>query len=286
MKNKLSAYFQLARFHQPAGWLLLMWPCWFAIIIVAPESEVIKFLLLFMIGAIAMRSAGCVVNDLWDMKIDAQVERTKNRPLASGKLQKSEAFILLFVLLNIGLLVFWQLNYDAKILALVGFALAIIYPLMKRFFPYPQLFLGIAFNSGAVIAFMAVNNKIDISTVFLYAGCVFWTLGYDTIYAHQDKKDDLKAKVKSSAISFGNYNKPIIFICFTLTYSLIAAAAYLNNLQNIDAFLAPAHIHLMYCLFRVKLDNPVDCMKKFKSIAYNTGFLIFIGLCLAKMVDG
>ena len=283
MKNKLSAYFQLARFHQPAGWLLLMWPCWFAIILVSPESEVIKFLLLFMLGAISMRSAGCVINDMWDKDIDSQVERTKNRPLANGTLSITEASVLLFLLLNIGLIVFWQLNYDAKLLSLGGFALAIIYPLMKRFFPYPQLFLGIAFNSGAIIAFMAASNKIDISTVFLYVGCVFWTLGYDTIYAHQDKKDDLKAKVKSSAISFGKFNKPIIFICFTLTYSFICAAAYMNNLHNIAAFLAPAHVHMTYSLIRVKLDNPTDCMKKFKSIAYNTGFLIFIGLCLAKI---
>lgn len=230
-----------------------------------------------------MRSAGCIINDIWDRKIDAQVERTKNRPLASGALKLYHAILLLIICLFIGLFTFLELNLLAQKIALGAFALAILYPAMKRFFPLPQLFLGTAFNLGALIAWATINNSVDLGAILLYIAGILWTLGYDTIYGHQDIKDDKKIGIKSTPITFGKYSKAIITTCLLSCYILIISAGYSENLDFISITMLPVLINFTLQIRNLKLESPESCLAKFQQNAYITGFLISLGLYLAKL---
>lgn len=284
--NTLNNIIQLARLDKPAGWLLLMHPCWWAVIL-AGEGTTINyyFLFLFTIGAIAMRSAGCIINDIWDRKIDAQVERTKNRPLASGAIKVWQAVSALIIFLFAGLFVFLELNEEARKLSLCAFALAIFYPLMKRFFFLPQLFLGIAFNLGALIAWVAIKGEIEAPASFLYLAGIFWTLGYDTIYGHQDIKDDKKIGVKSTPITFGKMSIFIILTCYLWVYIFLAVAGVSAGYNFTFITLIPVIFNLIRQIFTVKLHEPESCLAKFKWNAYVTGFLVSLGLILAKYFE-
>lgn len=275
----------MARLDKPAGWLLLMWPCWFAVILGSDDYSInYYFLFLFALGSICLRGAGCVVNDIIDRKIDAQVERTKNRPLASGALNVRQALALLFVLLLGGLFVFVQLNSQAKILSLCAAGLAVVYPFVKRFFGYPQLFLGIVFNSGALIAWAQTSWGITNSAWLLYAGCVFWTIAYDTIYGHMDKKDDVKIGVRSSSISFGKGNRIVIIMCYAAFYALVATSAQLVKFPSAWFLCTPTLMHTMYIALKVDFNDAEDCMEKFKDNAFITGFLYFASLYISKIL--
>ncbi len=275
-------YYELARFDKPAGALLLMWPCWFGVILASQNQESVKTLLylsLFAIGSFLMRGAGCVVNDIFDREIDKQVERTKNRPLSSGKLKLKQAYILLGLLICAGFSIWLFLNNSAKIISLVGMGMMCIYPLMKRITKYPQVFLGLTFNIGALVGYAVISGSVSFPAFMLYWGCVFWTIAYDTIYAHQDIKDDIKAGVKSTAITFGKYNKIIIAACFFLFIKLTIYAFFPKGYDYIDLFfLAPAILQIIWQIFAVDLNNEKDCMEKFKGNAYITGVLVFLGV--------
>lgn len=291
-------YLELARFDKPAGALLLMWPCWFGVILaIQQQSGTIAesanfswftaltglfYLLLFAIGSFLMRGAGCVVNDILDREIDKRVERTRNRPLASGKLTLKQAYIFLGLLLVIGFLIWICLDKTARIISFVGLGMACAYPLMKRITNYPQVFLGLTFNIGSLVGYAAIAGKLEFPAYLLYIGCIFWTVAYDTIYAHQDIEDDIKTGVKSTAISFGKWNKLIIFVCFAMFYKMVELSAKQAGASATETiFLLPTLIHMTWQILAVNLKNPQDCMAKFKSNAYVTGILVFLGLVIS-----
>jgi 4-hydroxybenzoate polyprenyltransferase len=265
---KLHSLVNLTRINKPIGIYLLLFPCLFAIGFAA-EGNISDYkmqIILFTIGAVIMRSSGCVINDLWDVKFDRQVERTKNRPLASGEVTIQTA-ILLFIFLSLaGLWVLLQLKYKTIILGFIFFIPVILYPLAKRFMKMPQIFLALTFNAGALLAYVEITNKITIESVLLYIACFFWTLGYDTIYAHQDKKDDIKIGVNSSAITLGSKTKTHLYIYYSIMIFLFWQLGIITLKSQIYfLFLFLASIHAFWQIYFVKLDTPSECLKKFKS---------------------
>jgi 4-hydroxybenzoate polyprenyltransferase len=284
MRNKISLFLDLIRFRKPVGTLLLAIPCWFGVILAGKNSAnfslfiLLKMLFLFTVGAFLMRSAGCVINDIFDRKIDAKVERTKLRPLASGKLDMWSALVLLFVLLSLSLLVLLCFNKYVIGAGFLALALATFYPLMKRIIFYPQLFLGIAFNCGILMADLAINEKLFVSTMLMFAACVIWTLIYDTIYAFQDIEDDIKIGVKSSAIKFSARPQVTLFL---LTLAMFALIFIMGNSQNFSArfyfFWALAFLYELFLVLRCNYSSPSLCLKAFKANAV-VGIFILLAI--------
>ena len=219
--KKISNYLELIRFSKPIGFLLLMWPCWFGLSLLNLEIEIlISWLIIFLLGSFFMRSAGCIVNDIIDRDFDKSVERTKLRPLASNRISIVEAVLLLCSFLLLSLIILLQFNLYSIILGLISIPFVILYPFMKRITFWPQVFLGITFSWGALIVSLQFNQSVTFQFGLLYIACIFWTLGYDTIYAYQDKKDDIKQNIKSTAVLFGDNGKWLVSICY-LTVVLI-----------------------------------------------------------------
>ena len=219
--KKISNYLELIRFSKPIGFLLLMWPCWFGLSLLNLEIEIlISWLIIFLLGSFFMRSAGCIINDIIDRDFDKSVERTKLRPLASNRISIVEAVLLLCSFLLLSLIILLQFNLYSIILGLISIPFVILYPFMKRITFWPQVFLGITFSWGALIVSTQFNQSITFQFGLLYIACIFWTLGYDTIYAYQDKKDDIKQNIKSTAVLFGDNGKWLVSICY-LTVVLI-----------------------------------------------------------------
>lgn len=244
----------------------------------------IRLLGIFAIGAIVMRSAGCVINDIIDRKIDAEVARTKGRPLASGALSLRNALWLLLMLLVAGAVILNSLNINAIAFSLMFFIPVFIYPFMKRIMAWPQIFLGITFNAGAIIGWVAVTGSISYPAIAIYVAGFFWTLGYDTIYAHQDKKDDSKIGVKSSALSMNEKTKMFVSLFYlAMVIFLMIAGRLVFNYHNVLYYfsLLIALVHLIWQVKAVDLDNPDDCMRKFRSNA-KFGWIVFIGILLEK----
>lgn len=220
-------YLRLARLHQPTGIWLLFLPCLFGILLATKcaylvTHEVYRVTVLFFVGSLLMRSAGCIINDLCDRKFDVLVTRTKNRPLASGEISVRNALILLFVLLLASLAILLSFNVKTIVSGFVALALVATYPLMKRFTYYPQVFLGLTFNFGILMSNLALIDRINFSTIFLYFAAIVWTVIYDTIYAFQDIEDDLRFGVKSTAIKFQNRPKEILnYLCLAMLASLV-----------------------------------------------------------------
>ena len=195
--SKIKSLLDLIRFNKPIGFTLLVWPCWFALASLPINSlKNLKWYFFFFIGAFLMRSAGCIINDLVDIKIDKNVERTSKRPLVIKSVNIFEAIIFLTLLLIFAFIILIQFNYKAILIGLFSIPLIVIYPYMKRFTYWPQLALGIIFNWGILISSMQFNGYLSSTFILLYVGCIFWTLGYDTIYAYQDRKDDIKNNIK------------------------------------------------------------------------------------------
>jgi 4-hydroxybenzoate polyprenyltransferase len=225
-RSQFKHYLHLMRFYQPVGTLLLLFPCWWGVLAATQNTVNFPLLALFVIGAFVMRGAGCIINDMWDRKIDAQVERTKHRPLASGAVSMQEAAVFLVIMLSIGAGVLLSLPPVVWEIALYSLPLVVLYPLMKRFFPLPQLFLGLTFNWGVLVGWVAVTGTIDLAPLILYAAAVFWTLGYDTIYACQDIADDKKVGVKSSALTFGRHTRFAVNLCYGMFALLLAVTGF------------------------------------------------------------
>lgn len=282
-----NRYFSLMRLHSLTGLWLVLFPSLSGIILASTSLSWQAFflLVLFTIGAFLMRPAGCIINDIFDKEIDAHVERTKYRPLASGALNAKQALILLSLLLSIALVILLLTNKTTLILGVISMCMIIIYPLLKRYVWWPQLFLGFTFNMGSLLGWAAVKNQISIEPMLFYAGCIFWTLSYDTIYAHQDKRDDEKLGMKSTALYFGDTTKSWLKRFHLISLMMWLYAGILSSLNNIF-YIALLAVGVMFH-YQYKNLNPDDsgqCMSIFKNNSY-VGLLLFLGILLDRVVN-
>ena len=274
---------ELLRLNKPIGIFLLFWPCawslamtqWFTV----NDNLFIKYLILFFIGSIVMRSAGCVYNDIVDKNIDSKVQRTKKRLIASKKISVKTAWIIILLLLIPAILILLQFNNFSKILGLSSGLLILTYPFMKRITFWPQLFLGFTFNWGVLLGWSVFFENLKFETIILYSAAIFWTLGYDTIYALQDRRDDLKIRIKSTAIKFKYDIKNFLFFCYISLIALLIALGFLTDRSLLYFILViTSSAHLIYQVLLIKKTNPNDRKKIQKVFNSNNffGFLIFL----------
>ena len=286
--KQLNLFLELTRLKRPIGYMLLFWPCsWGLTIAYDFEQNLNKYffyLVLFFLGAVLMRSAGCIINDIADKDFDKKVTRTKNRPIASGEVSVKVGFIYSAILCVLAFLVLINFNMFTIILALGSMPLAFTYPLMKRFTYWPQLFLGITFNYGLVLGWTSIYSEINLAPIVFYVGAIFWTLGYDTIYGFQDIKDDEIIGLKSTSIKFKK--NPINFL--TLSYGILfISMVTVGILMNLNIFyfmfLILIAAHLFYFQIRkLEFNNPQSCLTNFKSNNI-LGLFIFISLVVGKL---
>ena len=285
LPESLRPYAYLIRIDRPIGiWLLLLPGLWGILLagdgLIHMTARDYYYIILFSIGAVIMRGAGCVINDLWDRDLDKMVERTKNRPLANGTLSPMNAIAFLIILLFMGLTILLQFNATTRILGCMTLPLIAIYPLMKRITWWPQVFLGLTFNFGALMGWSAVAGEVEIPALLLYGGGIFWTLGYDTIYAHQDKEDDALARIKSTALKFGRHSKIWVSIFYTASILLIFTATVIENTISSEllVFMLPA-LHLTWQIRRWEITEPESALSVFKSnLIYGLLILFFLAL--------
>ena len=288
MQN-IKLFIELTRLNRPIGYMLLFWPClWGLTIAYDFNSQLEKFYfysLLFLLGSMLMRSAGCIVNDIVDKNFDKKVERTKNRPIASGKVSVKLAIIYSFTLCGLAFLVLINFNKFTILMALLSMPLAFTYPLMKRFTYWPQLFLGITFNYGLVLAWISINNSINLVPIIFYFGAIFWTLGYDTIYGYQDIKDDEIIGVKSTSIKFKNNPKKFISLCYIFFFLSLILVGFLMNFKVLYFIsLIITFFHLgFYQIKNLEVLNPNMCLVKFKSNNL-LGLIVFINILIGKII--
>ncbi|MCB9987881.1 MAG: 4-hydroxybenzoate octaprenyltransferase [Rhodospirillales bacterium] len=283
LPEALRPYGYLARLDRPIGIWLLLLPGWWAIALAAGgalsmNGDDWKVAGLFAVGAVVMRAAGCVVNDLWDRDLDRRVERTALRPLAAGTVSRPQAFAFLLFLLLIGLSILLQLSLVAVLLGILVMPLIALYPLMKRITWWPQAFLGLTFNFGVLMGWAAVSYVVGLPALLLYGVAILWTLGYDTIYAHQDKEDDAKIGIKSAALKLGACSKKVIAGFYAAAFLLLLAAmvaAQAGVLSCILLLLPAAHTAL--CLRKWNPDNPNSSLSVFKA-SRDTGLLVLLAI--------
>ena len=288
MQN-IKLFIELTRLNRPIGYMLLFWPCLWGLTIAYDfnsELEIYYFYsLLFLLGSMLMRSAGCIVNDIVDKNFDKKVERTKNRPIASGKVSVKLAIIYSLILCGLAFLVLINFNKFTIFMALLSMPLAFTYPLMKRFTYWPQLFLGITFNYGLVLAWISINNSINLVPIIFYFGAIFWTLGYDTIYGYQDIKDDEIIGVKSTSIKFKNNPKKFISLCYIFFFLSLILVGFLMNFK-VSYFLSLiiTFFHLgFYQIKNLEVSDPNMCLIKFKSNNL-LGLIVFINILIGKII--
>ena len=273
----LRPYGVLARWDRPIGSWLLLWPCWWGVALASPLPDP-WLMVLFAIGAVTMRGAGCVINDLIDRDLDARVERTRQRPLASGQLGVPQALAFLAIQLLIGLLVLLSFHAFTIALAFAVMPLVLIYPLMKRITWWPQACLGLTFNWGALVGWSAVTGSLSFPAIVLYAAGFFWTLGYDTIYAHQDKADDALIGIKSSARRLGGATVPWLWAFYGITLALLVVAGLLNGTGPwFVAGLVLAALHFTWQIRTLDIDDPASCLQRFRSNR-ELGLLVFLAI--------
>ncbi len=277
MRRVLSPYFRLLRLHQPVGIFLLLWPCWWAIALASGGIPSARLLLLFALGATVMRGAGCIINDIADRDFDRHVERTRTRPLASGEVTVTKAAILFAGLLLIALCIALSMNAAVVEYAALSLVLVVAYPFMKRITWWPQAFLGLTFNWGALLGWVAVRGRLELPAFLLYAGGIFWTLGYDTIYAHQDKADDIKIGVKSTALKLQKHSKLWIALFYALAILCWAACGVAAERHGLYyAGLSLVALHFLGQVYRLDIDNPYNCVQMFRSNSV-LGLILFLG---------
>ena len=284
----LNLFIELTRLDKPIGYMLLFWPCvWGLTLVYDFNSEIntyFKYLIFFLLGSILMRSAGCIVNDIADKKFDQKVERTKNRPIASEKISIKLALLYALVLCFCAFLILINFNLFTIVLALASMPFAFSYPLMKRFTYWPQLFLGITFNYGLVLAWISINNSISLTPILFYIGAIFWTLGYDTIYGYQDIKDDEIIGIKSTSIKFKNNPKTFLTLCYSFLLISLILIGVLMNFNNIFyLFLIIPFCHLFfYQINFLNINKPEDCLKIFKSNNV-LGLIVCMNILVGKL---
>ena len=275
-------YATLARWDRPIGTWLLLLPCWWGQALAGPLPSA-WLMLLFALGAIAMRGAGCTVNDLTDREFDRKVARTRNRPLAAGRLGLRDALLFIAAQSLVGLLVLTALNWPAALVAVASIPLIVVYPFMKRVTYWPQAFLGITFNWGALVGYAAVAGRLDGAALLLYAAGFFWTLGYDTLYAHQDKEDDALIGVKSTALLLGTATPYWLVAFYGLTLGLLLAAGILAGKGWLFYL---AMVPVAWLLLRqargLRLDEPADCLARFRANR-DVGLAVFAALVLGSL---
>jgi len=286
--KQLNLFIELTRLKKPIGYMLLFWPCTWGLAIAYDFqnnlNQFIYYLFLFLCGSILMRSAGCIVNDIFDRNFDKKVERTKNRPVASGKISVTFGLFYTFVLCLLALCVLIQFNILTIILALLSMPFAFTYPLMKRITYWPQLFLGITFNYGVILGWTSIQGELSIYPILFYVGAIFWTLGYDTIYGFQDIEDDEIIGVKSTSIKFKRNPKNFLYVSYLITLIIII---FLGIIMNFNVFFFFGTIllgtHLFY--FQISKFNKLDpqnCLNIFKSNNF-FGLMVFINILIGKI---
>ncbi len=269
--QQINLFIELTRLKKPIGYMLLFWPCAWGLTIAYDFSSNFNtyffYIILFFLGSVLMRSAGCIVNDILDRKFDKKVSRTKNRPMASGKISVSLGLIYAAILCLLAFLVLINFNYFTIIIALASMPLAFTYPLMKRFTYWPQLFLGVTFNYGLILGWTSINSTITLIPLVFYFGAIFWTLGYDTIYGYQDIKDDEIIGLKSTSIKFKKNPHAFLYLCYTIFLFSLLLTGYLMKLNNIFYLLMAIIIFQMFFLQLKKLniESTSSCLKIFKS---------------------
>ena len=285
--KQLKFFIELARLKKPIGFMLLFWPCAWGLTLAYDFSNSLNdyffYLSLFFLGSVLMRSAGCIVNDIFDKEFDKKVVRTRSRPIAANKVSIKLAIFYTIMLCSLALLVLINFNDLTIILALGSMPLAFTYPLMKRFTYWPQLFLGITFNYGLILGWTAIQGDINIVAIIFYLGAIFWTLGYDTIYGFQDIKDDEIIGVKSTSIKFKNKPKKFVSICYAFLIFSIVIVGYIMNYNYffyISILLTIVHLFFYQIKF-FNSKNPLLCLRIFKSNNL-TGLIIFCNILIGK----
>ena len=286
--NHLNLFIELTRLKRPIGYMLLFWPCAWGLTLAYDFSKSLQiyfyYLLLFFLGSVLMRSAGCIVNDVLDRNFDRKVTRTKNRPIASGKISVKIGLLYALILCSLAFLVLINFNHFTILIALASMPLAFTYPLMKRFTYWPQLFLGITFNYGLILGWTSMSERIDIVPIIFYIGAIFWTLGYDTIYGFQDIKDDEIIGVKSTSIKFKGTAKFFLIICYFFFTSSLLVGGYIMNFNLIYfLFLLLPLMHLFF--FQINTfdsKNPSLCLRIFRSNNY-LGIIIFLNILIGRL---
>lgn len=291
---RLWPYAQLARWDRPIGWQLLLWPClWSAALVTSAGAKTgdniwsvlpsFWHMFLFLIGAIAMRGAGCTLNDLADQDIDDQVARTRSRPLPSGQVSRKQAWAFLGLQCLVGLAVVLQFNWFTVALSFASLIIVAVYPFMKRITNWPQLVLGLAFSWGALVAWSAQTGSLSLAPVLLYIGSILWTIGYDTIYAHQDKEDDALVGVRSTARLFGSKTQIALLVLYGGALGCFAGAFAVAEVpMPALAGLLAAGVHLYRQIIVLDIDNPEQCLRLFRSNNM-VGWLIFAGLVFGAL---
>ncbi|HEV2652953.1 MAG TPA: 4-hydroxybenzoate octaprenyltransferase [Rhizomicrobium sp.] len=287
----IRPYLRLMRLDRPIGTWLLYWPCVFGLVLGAIASERgfssgrdIYLVVLFGIGAVVMRGAGCTYNDIADRDIDALVARTRGRPIPSGAVTVRHAWMFLAAQLFVGLLILLQLNWFAIGLGAASLLLVAAYPFMKRITWWPQAWLGLTFNWGALLGFAAQTGRVDLADVILYAGLFFWTLGYDTIYAHQDKDDDALIGVKSTALLLGGRSRDWILGFYAVSFALILSAGFAEHAGwPFVLVMLAAGAHILWQVHSLDIDNPERCLMLFRSNR-DTGVLIAAAFLLSSWI--
>ena len=282
-----KTFINLTRLNRPIGIMLLFWPCtWGLAYAYSVEQNLNQFLyyfFLFFLGSVLMRSAGCIVNDIVDKDIDKKVQRTKNRPLACNLISVKLALAYVGILCAVAFLILIQFNTLTIILGITSMFLAFSYPFMKRITYWPQLFLGLTFNWGVVMAWTAMGNNISIEIITLYVAAIFWTLGYDTIYGVQDIVDDEIIGIKSTSIKFKNNIKLFVGVCYFFSSCLIISLFYDQfGLNNFTILIVTFILSLMYQIIKFKKNNSEKCLQAFKFNAFS-GFLLFLGIFINKV---
>ena len=285
--NQLNLFIELIRLKKPIGYLLLFWPCAWGLTLIYDFTGSLNiyfyYLVLFFLGSVLMRSAGCIVNDILDRKFDKKVKRTKNRPIASGKIKIQTGLLYAFILCLLAFLVLINFNYFTIIIAFASMPLAFTYPLMKRFTYWPQLFLGITFNYGLILGWTSISEQLSMVPIIFYLGAIFWTLGYDTIYGFQDIKDDEIIGVKSTSIKFKGTAKIFLILCYLSLISSLVIGGLVMNFNSIYFLsITIPIIHLFfYQINNFDSKNPASCLKIFKSNNY-LGIIIFFNILVGR----
>ena len=286
--KKIKIFIELTRLNRPIGFMLLFWPCSWGLVysskINTSFDKFIYFLILFFLGSVLMRSAGCIINDIVDRDIDKKVNRTKLRPIASKKISIQTSIIYATLLCLIAFLILVQFNFFTIALGMGSMILAFSYPFMKRFTYWPQLFLGITFNWGILMAFAAVNNYLDVEILLIYFSAIFWTLGYDTIYGAQDIFDDEIIGLKSTSIKFKKNPYKFLTLCYAVFLFIILTIGLLMSLNELF-YIVFIIIFLQMFYFQIKklnIKNNLNCLKIFKSNNF-LGLLVFLGLVAGKI---
>lgn len=278
--EKFQIFIQLTRLNKPIGFLLLFWPCAWGLTLAyyfSGETNLyLKHIVLFFLGSVLMRSTGCIFNDIVDRDLDKKVQRTRERPIASGKVSVSEAFIYIVFLCLVALLILLQFNWVTIVLGISSIVLAFAYPFMKRITYWPQLFLGLTFNWGIIMGWTSITNSISTEPVILYLAAIFWTLGYDTIYGLQDIHDDEIIGVKSTSIKFKNNVKIFVGICYSMCVFLILIMFFTMEINKyLLLLIIPFIVSFVYQVKIFKVFNSESCLLAFKNNNL-IGSLIFI----------